>query len=146
MGAIDPDNFTKEFFKRTIKNLEDYEELHTNNPLRYPNNITQLINSLLGLIVFVKDDYDCVDESLYQSISNKINYWEYGTEQKNSKNLIRHLRNAIAHARIETHGTNKSIEDITFKDKDKSYQFEINLNIDEIRSIIDILKNAIVTD
>lgn len=134
------DNFTKEFFKRTIDNLILYDELNRNNSEKYPNNITLLINSLLGLIVFVKESKIKLNKN-YIKFIEKVEIWNYN-ENKNISSFIKHLRNSISHARIVANGNNTQIESITFTDIDtkSNSKFQISLKISEIKEFITALK------
>jgi hypothetical protein len=51
------ENFANEFFERTIYNLNLYNEKHELGDEKevFKYKITQLINSLLGLVIFVKE-------------------------------------------------------------------------------------------
>jgi hypothetical protein len=142
MGSYGAD-FVKEFFKRTLYNLKCYDTLHKEDPEKYPNNVTQLINSFLGLLIFVKEDNINLSDRIYENFKNKKMEWTYA-EDKNTKAFIRHLRNAIGHRRI-IEKTNKQNEIIglNFKDQKKQnkkiYKFEIDLSVKEIRKIIDLI-------
>ena len=110
-------NFVKEFFKRTLYNLKCYDAFHKEDPEKYPNNVTQLINSFLGLLIFVKEDNINLSDRIYENFKSKKMEWTYA-EEKNTKSFIRHLRNAISHRRIkEKVDDQKEIISITFKDQ-----------------------------
>ena len=127
---------TKDFFERTKANLEKYLENNKNDENAYPNEITQLINSLLGLLVVTKEkkviNYDKLN------IENLLAKQKIKPEPKN-KAFIRHLRNAIAHGHIEANG-NEFIESITFEDNNI---FEVTLTKDELFFLIEQLHTAL---
>ncbi len=56
MEFADENNFAKEFFERTVYNLGLYE--HHNKICKevFKYEVTQLVNSLLGLVIFVKEE------------------------------------------------------------------------------------------
>lgn len=127
--------------------------------------ITQLINSLMGLLVFPEQAYfkyindRCKDFkkimptlAKYIYSENKENFfntyrytkekenWEDNPKEKiNAKNILRHLRNAVAHEKISIYPVNNGgiITHIKFKDeryseliyfKDKKYKWQ---NVDD---------------
>lgn len=148
--------FVEEFFERTLKNLEYYTEKDRSNSEKCFYEVTQLINSLLGLIVFIKEkNGQSLPNSIYERFKEKFEeestegLWDYRDKQENpevktSRTLIRHLRNAIAHARIEAKGNGKDIGSIKFKDKNGTSEFEMELSIEEIRELINMIKDEVV--
>lgn len=121
----------KDFFKRTKENLDKYLENNKKDEDSYPNEITQLLNSLLGLLVITKEkgkiDYNNLNiEDLQTKLTIK--------PESENKAFIRHLRNAIAHGHIKANG-NEFIESITFKDT----VFEVTLTKDDLLSLIEQL-------
>lgn len=121
----------KDFFKRTKENLDKYLENNKKAEDSYPNEITQLLNSLLGLLVITKEkgkiDYNNLNiEDLQTKLTIK--------PKSENKAFIRHLRNAIAHGHIKANG-NEFIESITFKDT----VFEVTLTKDDLLSLIEQL-------
>lgn len=120
MSGYNMEHFLKDFANRTIHNLQFIEERSEQYSLY---EVTQLINSLLGLIIIPVEAYKktCkindkilvqLSEKDYNTINNILNtcklqnrlYSDYrknrSEEQKerlNVSNFISHLRNAIAH-------------------------------------------------
>ena len=125
----------KDFFERTKANLEKYLENNNNDENAYPNEITQLINSLLGLLVITKEK-DKIDYNKLQ-IEYLLTKQIIKNESVN-KTFVRHLRNAIAHGHIKANG-NESIETITFKDN----AFEATLTKDDLFYLIEQLNIAL---
>ncbi len=122
------DDFTKEFFKRTLENLEVYDKLHNSDRVQYPNNVTHLINSLLGLLVFVKEEDNIMNIGFHDY--TKIE-WNYNGEQEDFRNLLKHLRNSIAHKRItpEVDSQNDIIA-LSFKDSNNHGNlFEVKITV-----------------
>ena len=144
MQFADENNFAKEFFERTIYNLNLYNTQNAtcNNEFKYE--VTQLINSLLGLIVFVKEEgisFDSIQLSDIKSHADMV--WNYchreggRLEEKNFKNFLRHIRNAIAHKRLSIKSSNTNeISSIVFKDKDQRNHFEVELSVDELKNLV----------
>jgi len=133
-----------ELISRTETNLRAIEKLHKQGVTVYE--VTQLINSLLGLLVFpretflkqipiisrnsmIKEDWPLPDEQISQ-----VQYL---------RELVRNMRNAVAHFNIEliTHGN--EIEGIIFKDyalqdKDKTNPLWIGVyRVDQVRRFVD---------
>lgn len=91
--------FLKQYAERTIKNLEVIEQMATTET-NSAFEVTQLINSLLALIVFPK-------ERKLSLKSNKVwdkTFKQYIVHSSNSNissdEILRHLRHAISHSHI----------------------------------------------
>lgn len=151
MKLSDENNYVQEFFERTLYNLELYYEYHERSKEIFKYEITQLINSLLGLVVFVKEDGVVFNSITLAEIKveNEIT-WNYchrdggRFEDKNFKNFLRHIRNAISHKNLTIKSNNENeIDSIVFKDKDRNNVFEVTFTIMEIRNLIDRLSHCI---
>ena len=126
--------FVKDFVTRTRENYAWVK--------KGPYEVTQLINSAIGLLFIPKENMcitdDLVDAALLKQMTACVNTNTYpGT--LNLYQLIKHLRNGIAHDRMEFHPVKPNIKDrplkneyiiIRDKDKDNNYEFEIELTID----------------
>lgn len=151
MEFTDENNFAKEFFKRTMYNLNLYE--HHNEICKevFQYEVTQLVNSLLGLVVFVKEEGVAFSSIQLSEIKSESSIsWNYcdrdggGLEVKNFKNFLRHIRNAIAHKRLTIKSNDqKEISSIIFNDKDRNNKFEVELTIDEVKNIVSKLSQCI---
>ncbi len=122
------EEFIRDFVERTNVNLDAVR--NQKNDL---NDVTQLINSLLGLIVFINEEKiqsnranifrENVESFMGELIilkpqsSYKIPNSEID-EPNTMSYFLRHMRNAIAHCRIEPQG-DKTIESIEFSDNRK---------------------------
>ncbi|MCX6555476.1 MAG: HEPN family nuclease [Candidatus Aminicenantes bacterium] len=134
-------DFPKDFLKRTQDNLEKYSGKYE---------ITNLINNCLGLIVIPKEfiidnieDYELLDSEIKYGISKtNINF-----ENKNDyslKNIIRHIRNGIAHGRIEQKSSEGKIVGLRIFDCNKENSpenFSIKLSINEMKEFAKELSN-----
>ncbi|MBQ8750548.1 MAG: hypothetical protein IJZ30_02795 [Alphaproteobacteria bacterium] len=102
----------KDFFERTLYNLELYEKNHSNKPDEYNYEVTMMLNSLLGLLVVLKER---------TSILNNVDI-SFLNYEDSTKNFFRHMRNSITHGHfidnIKVNEETKEIEEITFIDKD----------------------------
>ena len=143
--------FSKDFFERTIYNLKLYESHNKKDKIEFKHEVVQLINSLLGLVVFVKEDgvnFSSVELSDVK-LENDI-IWNYCDrnggrfEEKNFKNFLRHIRNAIAHKRLTIKSyRQQNIRSVVFKDENKNNKFEVELSIKEIKDLIYKLSECI---
>lgn len=82
-------DFVSDFAERTLANLEKIEK-EKSDDAKYE--VTQLVNSLLGLIVFPKER-EVTDD---KCVKNLVPY----IIKTNNYSLIQHMRNAISHSHI----------------------------------------------
>jgi hypothetical protein len=142
-------NFMNDFFKRTLHNLKVYQAQFELENCDFKYEITQLINSLLGLVIFLKESqihFENNDESLKLFMrKNDPEIWSY-SEEHCFKNYFRHLRNSIAHKRIEIIPNEKNeIYELVFNDKNgKNGEFKLKLSINSIRELIDLMQEKLV--
>ena len=101
------EKLVQDFAYRTRKNLDALLYLKRTKP---DNNIevyevTQLINSMLGLLVFPKERYfDKIPKTPLSELANQgwpISTVEGNYEVKDLQELVRYLRNAIVHCNLE---------------------------------------------
>lgn len=126
----EPD-FHQCFLNRTLALVHEYKGAHE---------ATLLVNCLLGLLVLpkevilAKNSYEHFPsiEKMGIRASSIINAGNNKNQPK-PKELIRRLRNAVAHFRIEPIHKNGEIEGYTFKDNN---EFHANLSLTEIRELI----------
>lgn len=98
-------NVVEDFASRTKKNLETLRQLQKQHPEIEIYDVTQLINSMLGLLVFPQQSY-------FKKIP-KITLVELQTQgwpipkvtpsskqAKNLRDLMRYMRNSVAHCNI----------------------------------------------
>jgi len=93
-----------DFAKRTAKNLETLRQLKQSQPDAEIYEVTQLINSMLGLLVFPKEKdfkFPCIGFKKLEASGWVIPQPEIGHQVKNLSEFIRYLRNAIAHCNLE---------------------------------------------
>ncbi len=153
MGHYPEENseFIREFFKRTLHNLNTYVEDHQNNKERYPYDVTQTINSFMGLIVFLKDsdivfsqelETFVVDHPPSQWFCNNANN---GSEEHNFKNYLKRLRNAVSHRQINSiPDENDDIVALQFRDGYNGGCFEAKLPIESVNLLIKLLSQNIL--
>jgi len=118
-------NVVTEFIERSLKLVDQYENIKECYNFDEQYNHTLLINCLLGIIVLP-------DEKVILHVSNeRIEIMKKNCNLKNTtfddsirtiRELIRELRNAVAHFDIEFESLNESglIDIIKFKNKEKN--------------------------
>ncbi len=136
---------------RTKYNLSLYRKYKSGDKSKeFEYEVTQLINSFLGLVVFVKEvnrDQSIVLEKFVTD--NFPDQWTYVIKKKqeeyNFENYLKHIRNAISHPneKLIVNASNKDITSITFKDyNDSSDIFKTTLSLEKIDQLIELLSNA----
>lgn len=99
-------NVVRDFARRTRQNLDLLRDLQIQNPKLEIYEVTQLINSMLGLLVFPQQQYygripaTSLDELARQGwpIPDVIGNHP---QVSDLNQLVRYLRNAIAHCNVE---------------------------------------------
>lgn len=106
-----------EFISRTEKNLRAIEKLSREGESVYE--VTQLINSLLGLLVYPNERLKKIPEITWETMIKQE--WPLPTGENAQvsglKQLIRYMRNAVAHFDIEFIADNNEIVGIRFKNE-----------------------------
>lgn len=134
-------DLVRDFIERTLKNLERIEEALGEEKNVYE--VTQLINSLLGLIVLPKEkELNKIEDINLEDLESKgwpklnIN-GNYGDENS-LRGVIRHLRNAIAHFRVTLESKNGCLDSIIFEDncKCKNTKFKCEMEIDSLKHFV----------
>lgn len=133
--------FFKEFFRRTKHNLECIEQQND------AYSVTQLINSLFGMLIFPQQKY-CKDiriidgkkegakwNSSWKSLKNKAE-GDYDFRHMNYPNFIEHLRNAVAHPQgmeiVSEKGEIKSIK-LVDKSPKTNKKFRLTIEVNELK-------------
>ena len=140
-------SFIQDFVKRTSENLELLRKQSSDDEYY---EVTQLINSLLGLIVFTNERSATANTAFFEKDVNAFleddkfpvprSTYKIGAidEPNTVASFLRHMRNAIAHCRIEAHG-NETIESIEFFDEScngTKPKWRITLTIGQIDALI----------
>jgi len=99
-------DLVKDFAYRTRVNLNALRELQKANPKADIYEVTQLINSMLGLLVFPQQRFiDSIPQIPLQELESEG--WSIPVVEGNYpqvddlRELVRYLRNAIAHCNLE---------------------------------------------
>ena len=137
--AYDINHFEHEFMRRTFVLVDEYKGLYE---------ATLLANCLLGLLVVPKEAwYKKIPEADFNSLSD----WgirpdsitpgkcEYGNEhQPNLRQLVRKLRNAVAHFKVRPINKDDEVHGFSFEDRGG---FCAKLSLDEIGALVRHLAN-----
>ena len=162
MSAYDYEHFVNDFIKRTQVNLSTIDEIAESGNESEVYEITQLINSLFGLLIVPFERYKKVEEDElkskdgYNELVSSIksikrlytNYEDDRDDLGNFKvsNFIKHLRNALAHLgndRVLFLDEDQKLTGMLFydnyKDKEtnKLYEFCVELDINSFRQIVE---------
>lgn len=141
----------RDFAERTRQNLEYIEQSKQNGSDVYE--VTQLVNSLLGLLVFPQQRYfNQIPETPIEQLQKDgwptiVVIGDFQPHQ-NLKELMRYLRNAIAHFNVEFIADNeKQLQGIKVWNKRGSqitWKAEISLN--ELRMIVEKFTELILQE
>ena len=98
-------DLVRDFARRTRQNLE-FVEQHRDDPEIEVYEVTQLINSMLGLLVFPQQKYvDQIPKTALTDLEAKgwpsIKTTKGALPTQTLNSLVRHLRNSISHFNIE---------------------------------------------
>lgn len=130
----------RDFADRTRKNLHAIDELQAEGREVYE--ATQLINSTLGLLVFPQQEYvDRIPETSLHEL--RQNGWPVPTCRKeaeqvqNLNQLIRYLRNAVAHFNIEFIGDGQNQIHLlrVWNERAGAKTWEAELSVSDLRGI-----------
>ena len=131
--------FEQDFMRRTLTLVNDYG-----------GNLdaTLLVNCLLGLLVLPKetlyekipkDDFDSLSKWGIRSGSIKPGKCAYGHEhQPNLRQVVKKLRNAVAHFKVEPFNAGDKVGGFSFEDRGG---FCAKLSLDEIGALVRHLAN-----
>lgn len=98
------EDVVRDFSERTKKNLEAIQHLRTQGAEVYE--ATQLINSMLGLLVFPREEFvNRIPQAPFEDLARAAWPWprvrDGFAQAEDLRELVRYLRNAIAHFNIE---------------------------------------------
>lgn len=144
---IDKENIMSEYMDRTLENLTIIE-----NSTSKSYEVTQLINSFVGLLVLPKEKLfrnisdKIVKESTLNAIKNNVKICKNKANQNevvNLQNIVKHLRNGVCHFRIEFYG-NQGIEEICITDFFENVQRQIKIQTFEATFNVKLLRDFVV--
>lgn len=112
MSNFNPQTIVQQFAERTMKHLE-FIESHKQTQKTDINEVTQLVNSLLGLIVFPKERFsNRLPKTPLADLINEgwpnLNFTLDLTNCKTLPHLIEHLRHGVSHSNIRFLGNEQN--------------------------------------
>ncbi len=124
--------FAKSFMSRTIEIAKDYKG---------PHDATLLINCLLGLLIVPKEvlmegvpEVPFENWGIHPSSVKNFGKCDYGYEHKPSlRQLVRRLRNSVAHFKIEPIHINKEVTGFKFQDRNG---FNAQITLEELHDFV----------
>lgn len=141
------------FAKRTLKNLQFIENAcsdHNSNPDVHV--VTQIVNSMLGLIVFPHaSQFDSQAEPIFkkvgglelENLDSNLRKWNIQENTYNEKceilgNLIKHIRNGASHRRMRFSSDSRNpccvFIEICDQDGKKQKRWKASIRADDLRS------------
>lgn len=117
-------NIDIDFAKRTLRIIEQYDQAKQPGPENFE--VTLLVNCLVGLLIL---PHERRMNQIPDLAIDKLDKWgidpafigNWGVmkqgERKTLKQLVRRLRNSVAHFQIEAEGTDQDIERLKFSDR-----------------------------
>jgi len=138
---MDYKNLVRDFVIRTRKNLDYIEETVRTDPEAEVYEVTQLVNSMLGMIVFPKERYfEHIPENPLEELQKEgwvIPEVTGNFKQVNNlRQLMRHLRNSIAHSNLEFDSDGHTLTGIRLWNcKDHQKNWEVRMTILELRDL-----------
>jgi len=133
-------HIVKDFALRTQKNLDYINEQQSEGREAYE--ITQLINSMLGLLIFPQQNYfNAIPKKPLELLKNEG--WPipqvdgYFEQVKDLNQLVRYLRNAVAHFNIEFIADGKgeivALKVWNYNPKEQRIDWQARLYINDLR-------------
>jgi len=135
-----------EFIARTEANLRAIDELSKQGANVYE--VTQLINSLLGLLIFPKERMFYKIPHIRREDMEREGWplpYEEKSQVRNLRELVKSIRNAVAHFNIElTHDENEIVgirfENYSLDDEDKKEPIWVGkFELDSLRRFVYML-------
>ena len=145
MTGYDPQQTVRDFASRTRTNLE-FIELHVDDPRAEVYEVTQLINSLLGLLVFPQQKtIESIPETPLTELEHqgwpRIKMTTGASECQTLRQSMRYLRNSVAHFDIEFINDKRfEIAGIKVWNRNRSGRitWKAYLSVEDVRSITEL--------
>lgn len=125
------DDFDRQFVHRTIGIIKDYQG---------PHEVTLLINCLTGLLILPKErHYNKIPDD---DIDNLPDDWGIRKEHilrvscvccgYKLRNVVRQMRNSVAHMKVTAHSADNEIKELEFKDTG----FQVKIPVQVLRTFV----------
>jgi hypothetical protein len=134
-------NLIRDFAERTLKNLELIEDAVKKNPQAELFEVTQLINSMRGLLVFPKERfYDSIPRTPAAELRSQG--WPIPVMKgsppraEDLRDLVRCLRNGISHCNVEFLSDGHNLTGLRiWNERNGAKEWEAQLDLLELRQI-----------
>ncbi len=136
------EKYLKDFIERTDVNLDFIRAAHANDKKVFE--VTQFINSMLGLLVFPKERLDDLIDKKKPLNTYRQDGWEIPEPTIGDKpywnnlyDFIRHMRNGVSHSHIKfSSNDNKEVSGMTIWDTpsgSNNKNWEVNFTIEQLK-------------
>lgn len=140
----------RDFMARTLHNLELIEAHapapgETAAPSVYE--VTQLINSMLGLLIFPREGFWVhLSARPLHTLPPEFQTLRRATRARDLRQLIRLMRNSFAHFNVKTHSFMGQIDSLvlTNLNDQKQITWEMEITVDELRAFVDWFAYGII--
>jgi len=150
-------NFLKDFVNRTLFNLKRYESDRQECPHIYEYEVTQLINSLLGLVVFVSEKTNGNNFSNYKEFGELVDRKVIQDTFCDKKNMslkksditsyyLKHFRHSLAHASVEPNYYEGEVSSVIFTNTDirnKKQKCSFELSISDMYELVLLIEHIV---
>lgn len=146
------ENIESDFASRTLRIIDQYAKHISKGPENYE--VTLLVNCLLGLLVLSQQrQYDLIPDVPLDKLAewkiqgSFIKAW--GTVEKGKpapqtmRELVRRLRNSVAHFHLEAEGTQTDIERLAFSDTNG---FSATIPVDNLKTFVNKFTSTIAAN
>jgi hypothetical protein len=149
------DDLLRDFARRTRRNLEELRTLQRSNPKAEVYEVTQLVNSMLGLLVFPQQLY--INRIPKTPLSDLVSKgWAIPEvrgnypQVENLNQLVRYLRNAISHCNLEFlsdgDGNIRGLTVWNTNPRTKAITWRAELTVDDIEKIANKFTDLLIDD
>ncbi len=141
-------NTVHDFARRTLANLNSIERLACEDGDKYFE-VTQLINSAIGLLIFPKEaDYNSVPETKLCDLPTKVNLPKilHGKlPEENLRQLVRYLRNGFAHYNVEFVNDNNIIKGVYIRNvSGGGADWVAYTSIDDLKALLKFIAQKLI--
>lgn len=135
-------NTVYDFIRRTRANLDTIEQGAKSEPDKYFE-VTQLINSVIGLLMFPKEAvYDMIPQKKLSELKEvKLPKVLYGRlPEDNLQSLIRYMRNGFAHYNVQFESVDNQISGLYIWNKKPSGKIDwvAYISIPDLKSLLNL--------